>query len=66
MAGPPQSSRRFEGAQAGVKPEEVKEELATVKSEDEEVSGMEAEDAEMDEDEDDEGDFEDVKMEGPG
>ena len=52
---------------ANVKQEDVKEELATIKSEDEEVSGMEAEDAEMDDDEDDdEGDFEDVRMEGAG
>lgn len=50
---------------ANVKPEEMKEETALIKSEDE-VSGMEAEDAEMDGDEDDEGDFEDVKMEGAG
>jgi transcription initiation factor TFIIF subunit beta len=49
---------------AQVKPEDVKEETALIKSEDEEASGMEAEDAEMDgEDEDD---FEDVKMEGAG
>jgi transcription initiation factor TFIIF subunit beta len=48
---------------ANVKPEEMKEETALIKSEDE-ISGMEAEDAEMDGDEDDEGDFEDVKMEG--
>ncbi|KAK5174425.1 uncharacterized protein LTR77_001505 [Saxophila tyrrhenica] len=49
---------------AEIKPEDVKEETATIKSEDE-VSGLEAEDAEMDDyDEDDEGDFEDVMMDG--
>jgi transcription initiation factor TFIIF subunit beta len=50
---------------ADVKPEDVKEELAMIKSEDEdgEASGMEAEDAEMDDDlDDDEGMFEDVGM----
>lgn len=49
---------------ANIKPEEVKDENAVVKSEDE---GSVAEDAEMDEgDEGDEEDFEDVKMEGGG
>ena len=47
---------------ANVKPEEVKEETAVIKSEDE---GSLAEDGEMEGDEDDEGDeFEDVNMEG--
>jgi len=45
---------------ANVKPEDVKEETALIKSEDE-VSGMEGEDGEMDEDDDGE-DFEDVEM----